>query len=223
MKHGELPVYDRTDQAIRLIEEERRRIARDLHDGPAQDITNVSMRLEIIQRMLKTNPELAEAELARLNSRVIGIVNSIRRLIYDLRPVAIDEVGLVKAITELCRRLEDDWHVAIDLTVAPDVHDDFAPAKQVAIYRLVQEVFQNIHKHAAASRVQVSLTRSGPELFIRIQDDGKGFDPTSIPAGRYGIAGMRERAAYLGGRLVIQSAPGQGSQFTFGIPVYGEG
>ncbi|WP_290590913.1 sensor histidine kinase [Alicyclobacillus sp.] len=215
-------MYDRTDQAIRLIEEERRRIARDLHDGPAQDITNVSMRLEIIQRMLKTNPELAEAELARLNRRVVGIVNSIRRLIYDLRPVAIDEVGLIKAVTELCRRAQEEWPVSIELTVAPDVHDDFAPAKQVALYRLVQEVFQNIRKHAEASSIRMSLTRSGPELHIDIADDGKGFDPAAIPAGRYGIAGMQERTAYLGGQLRITSAPQRGSRFLFTIPVYGE-
>ncbi|WP_029421749.1 sensor histidine kinase [Alicyclobacillus macrosporangiidus] len=222
MTHGELPVFDRIDQGIRILEEERRRIARDLHDGPVQDITNVSMRLEIIQQMIKSDPQLAECELDRLNRRVVRIVNDIRRLIYDLRPVAVDEVGLVKAISELCDSCTQDWKITFQMDVRPDVTDDIAPAKQVAIYRLVQEVFNNVKKHASATRVDVRVFREGAHLIVSIWDDGKGFDPNAIPAGHYGIVGMKERIAYLGGRLDIQSRPGTGSTFTIRVPVYGE-
>ncbi|MCL6547343.1 MAG: sensor histidine kinase [Alicyclobacillus sp.] len=222
MVFAELPVFDETDAAIKLLEEERRRIARDLHDGPAQALTNISMRLDVIRRLFETNPELALEDLARTNSRVVAVINDIRRLIYDLRPVAIDEVGLLSATKEFLRRCESEWRIAFHLTVGPGVTTDIAPAKQVALYRLIQEILNNVHKHAAATEVTVQFERSGEELRIRIADNGKGFDPEAIPQGHFGILGMRERARFLHGRLEIDSQPGKGSRFTLFVPVYRE-
>ena len=220
MVEADLPIYDQTDYGIKLIEEERRRIARDLHDGPAQALTNISMRLDVIRRLLTTDPEMAMQEMTRTNSRVVAAVNDIRRLIYDLRPIAIDEVGLISATTELCRRFEKDWHIAVTVQSAEDVKPDFAPAKQVALYRLLQELLNNVKKHAEAKQVRVAFARDGVKIQITVEDDGKGFDPTSIPAGHFGIAGMRERVDYLNGTLDIQSELGHGSLFVISVPVY---
>lgn len=220
MVEADLPIYDQTDYGIKLIEEERRRIARDLHDGPAQALTNISMRLDVIRRLLTTDPEMAMQELVRTNSRVVAAVNDIRRLIYDLRPIAIDEVGLIPATTELCRRFEKDWHIAVDVDTADDVASDFAPAKQVALYRLLQELLNNVKKHAEAQSVRVDFRRDGAHITVSVTDDGKGFDPESIPAGHFGIAGMRERIDYLNGTLYIESVLGRGSTFVISIPVY---
>ncbi|MCL6636456.1 MAG: sensor histidine kinase [Alicyclobacillus sp.] len=217
-----MPVFDLTDQGIRLLEEERRRIARDLHDGPAQTLTNLSMRLEVVQRMFQTHPEWVAAELERLNAHARTAVNEIRRLIYDLRPVAIDEVGLLQAVAELCNRCSREWDLPFEFTVAEGVHTDFSPAKQVAVYRLIQEIFHNIRKHAAAQRVQVRFSRTGCLLDVWVEDDGVGFDPSAVPVGHYGIIGMKERAAFLDGNLEIQSAPGRGSRFHLAVPVYPE-
>lgn len=220
MGSPELPVFDEMDATIRLLEEERRRFARDLHDGPAQGLTNISMRLDIIPRLLQTNPEMAVAELNRVNSRVVSVINEIRRLIYDLRPVAIDEVGLLSATREMVDSFDRDTKTSFQLEIAADVICNIAPAKQVAIYRLIQEILNNMNKHAEATLISVAFTRAGEDMVITVQDNGKGFDPAVIPEGHYGMLGMRERAEFLGGRLEVNSAPGSGSQFIVFVPAY---
>lgn len=220
MVEADLPIYDQTDYGIKLIEEERRRIARDLHDGPAQALTNISMRLDVIRRLLETDPEMALQEMTRTNSRVVAAVNDIRRLIYDLRPIAIDEIGLVPATIELCRKFERDWHIAVEVHADDDVTSDFAPAKQVALYRLLQEILNNVKKHADAKHVDIHFHRVDENIRITVVDDGKGFDPSTIPPGHFGIAGMRERITFLNGSLEIQSQFDEGSQFVILVPVY---
>ena len=218
-----LPTYDQTDYGIKLIEEERRRIARELHDGPAQALTNLSMRLDIIKRLLETDSDMAVKEIIRANSRIVTAVNDIRRLIYDLRPIAIDEVGLICAVQELCGKYERDWHIPVRVVTADNVSSDFSPAKQVALYRLVQELLNNIKKHADAREVTVSFVREGQNIHMTVEDDGKGFDPEVIPDGHFGIVGVKERIAYLHGSLDIQSQIGAGSRFAIVVPVYKDG
>jgi two-component system sensor histidine kinase DegS len=216
----ERPVLDQTEQGIRLIEDERRRIARDLHDGPAQALTNVSMRLEILKHMIQASPELAISEVDKINHRLVSAINNIRRLIYDLRPLAIEEVGLIAATKDLCKRCEQEWGITFEVCVSDVVTDDnMNPVRQVALYRIVQEILSNIRKHACATLVQVDIHRRGNDIEIVIRDNGTGFDPTNIPAGHYGLIGMQERAVYLGGRLDILSEINQGSQFTITVPI----
>lgn len=219
MFQTDLPTYNPVDDGIRLIEEERRRIARDLHDGPAQDLTNISMRLDVIQRLFQTDSELAMHELARTNSRIVSAINDIRRLIYDLRPVAIDEIGLISASVELCRRCERDWQLRCKVIADPSAADGVLPARQIAVYRLLQEMLQNVKKHAHAREVQVKIVSDLNRLMIEVQDDGNGFNPSHVPSGHFGITGMRERVAYLGGQLDIQSELGKGSLFRISIPL----
>lgn len=223
MEKPVLPVYDQTDHAIRILEEERRRIARDLHDGPAQVLTNVSMKLDIIAQMIDSSPEMAKSQIVQLHKRVGAVVNEIRHLIYDLRPIAVDEVGIFEATRALCRQLEKNWNVIIRLDLSTDlVSSAIAPAKQVAIYRLVQEILNNVKKHAKAEIITVSFLRENHNLLVRIEDDGVGFDVTYIPPLHYGLIGMKERAQFLGGTLAIESEIGKGSTFVIEVPVYQE-
>ena len=219
MKRGDLPIYDHTDQGIRLIEEERRRIARDLHDGPTQVLTNVSMRLELIERMIENNPTVAQKELFRSNGQIVAAISQIRRLLFDLRPVAVDEIGLVKATMDLAGQFQRDNKLPVEVQAQEEVGKLLSPAKQVSIYRLLQEILNNIKKHADASEVKISFDVAGDDIIICVKDNGKGFDPTHIPAGHYGIIGMKERADYSGGRLDIESVIGEGSLFKITIPV----
>jgi two-component system, NarL family, sensor histidine kinase DegS len=223
MMTGDLPVYDTTDQGIRLIEEAYRRIARDLHDGPAQQLTNLSMRLDIIPRMMDNDPEMAKRELARINTNVIQTINEVRRLLFDLRPLAIDEIGLVKAVIELAEKFQRDYKLNVRVNVDTDISNWISPAKQVAVYRLVQEVLNNTKKHAQANVVEIlfASTQDG-QIEIQVKDDGKGFDPSKVSVGHFGLIGMRERAAYLGGILEIDSTIGEGSCFTIRLPGYGK-
>jgi two-component system sensor histidine kinase DegS len=216
-----LPVHDQTDHGIRILEEERRRIARDLHDGPAQVLTNISMKLDILEVLIDMDPDMAKTQVKDLQKKVNAVTNEIRHLIYDLRPIAVDEVGLIEATKALCIQYEKNWHIPVLLSVPDDmVSEGIAPAKQVALYRLIQEILNNIKKHAKAKNIEVVFSYDNDNLTISIKDDGIGFNPTHIPPGRYGILGMKERATYLGGTLDIDSVLGEGSMFTIRVPVY---
>lgn len=216
-----LQVHDPVDHGIRILEEERRRIARDLHDGPAQRLTNISMKLDILKRMLDANPEMAKSQVEQLHDQVGTVIGEIRHLIYDLRPLAIDEIGLFESINVLCSQLQQNWQIPIQLEIDGHLKSEpIAPAKQVALYRLIQEVLNNIHKHAEAQKVTIHLARTQNILEMDIVDDGIGFNPAAIPAGHYGLLGMKERANYLGGTLDITSILGEGSRFKIRVPVF---
>jgi two-component system sensor histidine kinase DegS len=223
MKHSKNPDFsliDPEDWGIRLVEEERRRIARDLHDGPIQVLINLSMRIQIIQRMLHTDIELAQDELNRGQQRLIGSINEIRQLIYDLQPVAIDEIGLYAAIESLATRAQKDWGLACTITLPETAANatGLTPAKTIAVYRLVQEAMNNIHKHSQAEHAAMAIALEPSQLTITITDDGVGFDPTATTEGHFGLNGMMDRVQYLGGSVHIESAPGSGSTLTFTVP-----
>jgi len=215
-----LPVFDQVDHGIRILEEERRRIARDLHDGPAQVLTNISMKLEILNMMIDSDAEMAKTQVNQLHKKVGSVIREIRHLIYDLRPIAVDEVGLFEATKALCTQLQQNWNIPIKMHVQDSIESKWiAPAKQVALYRLIQEILNNMKKHAQAKTITLDVVKENDELFITIKDDGVGFDPNYIPPGHYGLIGMKERALYLGGTLEIDSVIGEGSTFVIRVPV----
>lgn len=215
-----LPVFDQVDHGIRILEEERRRIARDLHDGPTQKLTNVSMKLEVLKMMMDSDIEMSKNQVDQLHKTVGTVIREIRHLIYDLRPIAIDEVGLFEATKALCTQLQQNWNLPIEMQVKGSVESKLiAPAKQVALYRLIQEILNNMKKHAQAKTIKLDVVQENGELLIIIKDDGIGFDPNYIPPGHYGLIGMKERALYLGGTLDILSVIGEGSTFVIRVPM----
>lgn len=217
-----IPAYDEMDHGIQFMEEERRRIARDLHDGPAQTISALSTHLDIVARLIETRPQQAQQEIYRVNQRLLEATNDIRHLIYDLRPIAVDEIGLFDALQQLCQRSAKDTNVDYEYDCAEDVTSDFSPARQMGIYRLVQELFNNIRKHAEATKVSLNVYKDNNRLAIEIEDNGKGFDPNAVYVGHYGLVGVKERVEYMHGNLDIRSHIGAGSTFTIKIPVYGQ-
>jgi two-component system sensor histidine kinase DegS len=215
-----LPIHDAIDQGIRIIEEERRRIARDLHDGPIQTLTTISMKLDIVEMMIDQNPNLAKEQIRQLKARISSAANEIRQLLYDLRPVAIDEVGFIDATKSLCDEFERNSRIPVRLVVPDElVSLPMPPARQVVVYRLIQEILNNIRKHARASRVEMTISVEDHHLLVEVKDDGVGFDPDHIPAGHYGLVGMKERAAYLHGVVQVESEKGKGTTFTIRVPL----
>ncbi len=215
-------IRDPQDRGIRLLEEERRRIARDLHDGPIQVLINLSMRLQIVQRMMLTDSKLADEELQRIQQRLTGSINEIRQLIYDLQPVAIDEIGLIAAVTSLFNRITQDTGLTCHLTIDEALKEKplaLSPARTIGTYRLIQEALSNIRKHAQAESVTIALSTRDSSLKLTIHDDGIGFDPATRLSGHFGLATMIERAEYMGGSGEIHSTAGQGTRLIFFVPL----
>ncbi|GEB31376.1 MULTISPECIES: sensor histidine kinase [Brevibacillus] len=206
---------------IQAQEEERKRVAREIHDGPAQSMANVVLRSEIVERMLKNERILeAQMELHELKEMVRLSLADVRRIIFDLRPMALDDLGLVPTLQKYIQTCEERIRASIDLVVF-GVEPPLRSSVKAAIFRLVQECLNNVEKHAGASSVQVKLEFLQESLSLVVKDDGVGFDLEKRMANgnSFGLLGMRERVQLLEGNVDLQSAPGEGTKVIFQIPL----
>jgi signal transduction histidine kinase len=198
-------------------EEERRRLRRDLHDGLGPALGAVSLRIETARNLAARAPERADALLADSVAEVSAVLADVRRLVHDLRPPALDEVGLVGALEQQVQRFRlggDGVEVTLRSTAGLA---DLPAAVEVAAYRIVSEALANVSKHARAGRADVSLTSSPGALEVVVADDGVGIDP-SAPAG-VGLVSLRERAAELGGTVSVVCPPTGGTVVTAVLPL----
>ncbi|MDH4619226.1 sensor histidine kinase [Brevibacillus sp. AY1] len=208
-------------KVIQAQEEERKRVAREIHDGPAQSMANVVLRSEIVERMLKNERILeAQMELHELKEMVRMSLSDVRRIIFDLRPMALDDLGLVPTLQKYIRTCEERIETTIDLVVF-GVEPPLRSSVKAAIFRLVQECLNNVEKHANANTVQVKLEFLQESLRLVVKDDGIGFDLNERMAtgGSFGLLGMNERTQLLEGEIEVQSAPGEGTKVLFQIPL----
>jgi two-component system sensor histidine kinase UhpB len=198
--------------ALRAQEQERARVARDLHDEVNQSLTGLLLRLEAVREAAP--PEL-EPEIARTKALANQAMGELLSLARQLRPTALDDLGLVAAIEGQVEQLR-----RAGLTAELNAERSFAGLAddvQLVVYRVAQEALTNAARHAEASRVEVSLRRSGGGVELTVADDGRGFAFEQSEGG-LGIAGMRERALLVGGRLTIESRPGQGTTVRLSVP-----
>ena len=202
---------------IAAQEEERLRIASDIHDDTIQAMTATSLRMQQLRRHL-SNPEEREL-LTRLEDAVRESITRLRRLMFDLRPAALDRSGLAAAMRELLERIEDESQIAFVL----DNHIEVEPVGDVrtALYRIAQEALTNVKKHSAASTVRVDLRTVGGGCRVRIEDDGHGFDleGADMRPGHLGLVSMRERAQIAGGWWSIKCPASLGTVVEFWLPV----
>jgi two-component system sensor histidine kinase DegS len=205
-------------------EEERKRLARELHDGIAQTIANVVLRAEIAERMMeKGQTSGMETELAALKKQARSSMEEIRKMIFNLRPMALDDLGLVPLLRKFTQDFEEKEK--IHTTFEYTGNDYRLPSSmEAAIFRLVQEGFLNVLKHAQATHVALELAFQSQMLKLVIQDNGKGFHVESVQekmtdGSHFGLLGMKERVELLDGRLDIESEPHAGTKLTILIPV----
>ena len=199
---------------LRAQEEERRRVARDLHDEVNQALTAILLRLEALAQDVPPDQREDVAQLKRLTTQAMDELLNLAR---QLRPTALDDHGLVTAIEAQVRGFGDRTGIAAHLETEGD------PAtldgeKQTVIYRIAQEALANAGRHAGASRVDVTLSAAGEGARLRVTDDGSGFDPVAARDGGLGLEGMAERAKLVGGELDLRSAPGAGTEITLRLP-----
>lgn len=195
-------------------EEERRRIRRDLHDGLGPALASITLKLDAARNLLPPNADASGQLLKELKAQTQSAIADIRHLVYDLRPPALDELGLVGALREYAVRSPSD-----DLAISVDVSEPLPPlsaAVEVAAYRIATEALTNVVRHARAQHCRVSLLANG-DLQLVIQDDGAGL-PAEYHAG-VGLTSMRERAAELGGTCVIESAANRGTRVEARLPI----
>jgi signal transduction histidine kinase len=197
--------------------EERRRLRRDLHDGLGPQLASHALKLEAARDLIRTNPERAEALLNNLIEKSQGIISEVRRLVYDLRPPALDELGLVGAIREYAvQNSVNGLQITLD---APERLPALPAAVEVAAYRIIQEAVTNAIRHAQAHSCQVSLTLVDEPaiLYFEICDDGLGL-PAEYHAG-VGLVSMRERAQEVGGECLVETITGGGVRVSAQLPL----
>lgn len=207
-------IYSR--RLIEAQEAERGRLSRELHDQVGQTLTAVKMNLHLLQRKC-SNPETL-ASIDR-NIEVIDVaVDQVRDLSVALRPLLLDDFGLVVALRWYLERRARDCGLCADLSSSSLTDNDrFSSELETACFRIVQEAVDNVIKHALAGRIGVMLERYGSDLILLVVDDGVGFDPTSLPGG-HGIRGMKERAQAVGGSVTIESMPERGTEVCARFP-----
>jgi signal transduction histidine kinase len=202
---------------VRAQEDERSRIASDIHDDSIQIMAAVALRLEMMGEDL-TDPEHREA-LADLGARVGKAVSRLRRLIFDLSPRSLESGGLVGAIDAYLGEIGTEG--GFSWTVDAEPRDDLPEDVEVILYRIAQEAIRNVKKHAEASSVSITLSHSDGGTTLRVADDGVGFEPSDAlryRPGHLGLPSIRERATMAGGEFTVHSTPGTGTVLEVWIP-----
>ncbi|WP_082233347.1 sensor histidine kinase [Halobacillus massiliensis] len=206
-------------QIIEAQEEERRRLSREIHDGPAQALANVMLRSDLVERTFKERGiDEALEEIRNVRKLVRAALHDVRRIIYDLRPMALDDLGLIPTLKKYLTNVEEYSNVQIRfLSLGSEERID--SKYEVAIFRLIQEAVQNAVKHAEATGIDVKIELKSHMAAIIIKDDGKGFDPWKKREKSFGLVGMRERVDMVNGELHINSKPGEGTIVTIHLPL----
>jgi signal transduction histidine kinase len=203
-------LYEQAQQAAAL--EERQRLARELHDAVTQTLFSTSLIAEVVPELWETKPDLARQRLDDLRRLTRGALAEMRTLLVELRPGALMELPLSDLLRQLGEATAGRTNLKVDLKVETQRPVTLPPDVQVALYRIAQESINNIVRHAQAGAADIEL-RYGTlgDVYLRISDDGSGFDPLSIPGGHLGVGIMRERAQAIGANIDVTSSPGNGT------------
>ena len=214
---------EKQDFGLKIIaaqEDERKRLSREIHDGPAQMMANVMMRSDLIEKIYKERgTDEAIQEIKRMKKMVRSALYEVRRIIYDLRPMALDDLGLIPTLKKYLQTIEE-YHRTTRIQFTNIGDDRRLPSNyEVALFRIIQESVQNALKHADAMTIQVKLEIKKDHIMAVIKDDGKGFDMTESKPESFGLLGIRERVALLEGELTIHSKIGTGTLVILQIPM----
>lgn len=214
---------------IKAQEDERYRVSREIHDGPAQDVANLLFQASICERLVTVDPEEARAGIQELRRQLRGCLGDIRQIIFDMRPMSLDDLGLVAAVRQLAARLEERQTLKVDVSV--EGSEISLPSHvNTGIFRIIQEALNNVDRHSGKKEAQVRMLFTGTAVSVLVEDQGSGFDLEAVEEqmkasegrGSFGIMGMRERANIIGAQLNIASTPGRGSRVHLRLPVKAE-
>jgi two-component system, NarL family, sensor histidine kinase UhpB len=206
-------------RALTAAESERKRIALELHDGTAQQLAGLRVRLRLVRNL--DDQEMRNAQLDQVSREIAEAIDEVRRMARNLRPQALDVLGLAPAIESHARSLSEAADLSLDLRLDLD-GAGLAPEVELALYRILQEALSNVVRHSGASTVRIGLSRSSASAVeLSIEDDGAGFHVERILADQtrgLGLLGMHERAGYIGGSVDVVSTPGRGTRIVVRVP-----
>ncbi len=202
-------------EVLHVQEEERRRVAQDIHDDPLQTLIYLLRRLELLSEAQGLPPAVRD-DLEAAHRALAGVIAELRQLAQGLRPPGLDDLGLTAALRQLVAGFADRTGVEASLQVRGS-EAGLGRDRTIALFRIVQEALRNVERHAGARRVTVGLTFASRTVRAQVHDDGQGFTAAAAAVG-LGVRGMRERAALLGGRLEIDSPPGRGTTVNLTLP-----
>lgn len=206
---------------IEAQEEERKRLSREIHDGPAQMLANVMMRSELIDRIYRErSAKEAMEEIRDLRKMVRSALYEVRRIIYDLRPMALDDLGLIPTLRKYLDTIEDYNEGKPRITFISIGQEKRTASKlEVALFRLVQEAVTNALKHADATEIQVKIEFNNEHAILLVKDDGCGFDQEEKKENSFGLIGMKERVDLLDGTISVHSKINQGTLVMIKVPI----
>ncbi len=208
-----------SSQIIKAQEEERLRIARELHDETAQALASLLVRQRVAER--SPDPESLQRTMADLRVLTAETLEGVRRMALELRPTMLDDLGLVAAVEAFGRQFAARTGIPVDVRMSRRP-ERLPPEVELVAFRVIQEALSNVARHSGANRAEVRLGASASLLSVSVADDGQGFEPETALDSRQrslGLFGMRERAGLVGGRLSLDSAPGRGTRVRLEIPI----
>lgn len=208
---------------IKAQEEERQRVARDIHDGPAQSLANVVLKTEICEKMMSIDQNKAKDELKELKGIVRDSLKDVRKIIYDLRPMSLDDLGLIPTVQRYGELFYEETGIDVNVRVIGK-KTEINSYMQLAVFRIIQEALNNVKKHSEATKVDILIEIGFDNFNLIIKDNGNGFDKSEIDSDNsnindgFGLMGMRERAELLKGNFEIKSSLGKGTKITLTLP-----
>lgn len=208
-------------KVIKAQEEERKRVAREIHDGPAQSMANLVLRAEFCEKLLELDPVKVRDELRDLKETVRVSLQEVRKIIFDLRPMALDDLGFVPAMKRYIEDFRERYKLPVEFFLFGS-ETRLPSSYEITLFRMLQEGLNNVRKHAKATEVIVKLEINPEAVNVIIKDNGRGFDPIAVTKARrdnYGLTSLRERAELLQGTCEVKSSPGRGTELKIKVPV----
>lgn len=212
------------ERLIAAEEDARKKLARDLHDGPTQAVSAIAMRMSFIARLLERNPEEVEGELKKVEELARNTTKEIRNMLFTLRPLILESQGLAAAVDQLAQKIYETHGQAVAARVDPAAEMALDSQQQSVVFAIIDEAVNNARKHAVAELISVNVTKQEDMVLVSIADNGVGFDTGAVDAnydqrGSLGMVNMRERTELINATLRINSAEGKGTTITVAVPL----
>jgi two-component system sensor histidine kinase DegS len=206
------------EMLVNAQETERQRLSRQMHDGPAQALSNFILQTEIAMRLFEIDAAQAKDELNNLKTSAMSTFQKVRNFIFELRPMMLDDLGLVPTVRRYADAFKEQTSIDVSLTVTGNERR-LEPYLEVMLFRAIQELLGNGARHSQATQVKILLDMGEERIRVSVDDNGRGFDPEVIQQGTsLGLKLIRERAEMLGGNFEIDSAVGRGARIAFAVP-----